>query len=97
MISSDEMTGIQALERKAPTKPLKPGVIERREFESIRHGTQCLIANFEVGTGRVLAPTVSQRRTEIDFVVHIQQTVATAPDDPWIFIVDRLNTHQSAT
>jgi hypothetical protein len=50
-VSIDEMTGIQALERAAPTKPPRPGFVERREFEYIRHGTQTLIANFEVGSG----------------------------------------------
>ena len=51
VVSTDEMTGIQALERAAPTLPLRPGQVERREFEYIRHGTQCLIANFDVATG----------------------------------------------
>jgi len=40
----DEMTGIQALERLAPDLPLRPGKVQRREFEYIRHGTQSLIA-----------------------------------------------------
>ena len=40
VVSTDEKTGIQALERKHPTKPLRPGQVERREFEYIRHGTQ---------------------------------------------------------
>ena len=50
------MTGIQALERIAPTKPTRPGLVERREFEYKRHGTQSLIANFEIVTGQVIAP-----------------------------------------
>ena len=44
VISTDEMTGIQALERKAPDKPMRPGKPTKREFEYIRHGTQTLIA-----------------------------------------------------
>jgi len=47
-ICADEKTSIQALEPKAPTKPMRPGQIERREAEYIRHGTQTLIGNFEV-------------------------------------------------
>jgi len=50
-VSIDEMTGIQALERTASTQPARPGLVERREFEYRRHGTQTLIANFEVGVG----------------------------------------------
>lgn len=48
----DEMTGIQALERIAPTLPMKPGQVECREFEYKRHGTLTYIGNFEVVTGR---------------------------------------------
>jgi len=95
LVSTDEKTGIQALERKHPTKPVRPGWIERREFEYIRHGTRCLIVNFEVATGHILAPSVGPTRTEQDFVNHIEQTIATQPDNSWIFITDQLNTHQS--
>lgn len=95
LVSTDEKTGIQALERKYPTKETKPGLIERREFEYIRHGTRCLIVNFEVATGHIIAPTVGPTRTEADFAEHIKRTVATDPDAEWIFIVDQLNTHKS--
>jgi transposase len=91
----DEMTGIQALERIAPTRPMKPGQVERREFEYARHGTQCLIGNFEVATGRVIAPTVQPKRTEEDFAAHIARTVATDPESGWIFVADNLTTHCS--
>jgi transposase len=58
VVSTDEKTGMQALERTAPTKPARPGQIERREFEYERHGTLCLTANFNVATGKVLCPTL---------------------------------------
>jgi DDE superfamily endonuclease len=93
----DEKTGIQALERQAPTKPMKPGLVERPEFEYKRHGTQCLIANFEVATGQVIAPTVQETRDEQDFADHIEQTVAIDPKAGWIFVSDNLTTHCSAT
>ena len=95
LVSCDEMTGIQALERAAPTLPLRPGQVERREFEYIRHGTQCLIANFDVATGQVVTPSIGFTRTEADFAAHIDHTVATDPDAAWVFVVDNLNTHQS--
>jgi hypothetical protein len=66
-VSIDEMTGIQALERAAPSLPMKPGHIERREFEYIRHGTKALIAAFDVASGKVIG-TLGDRRTEADFV-----------------------------
>ena len=96
-MSVDEMTGIQALERKHPTKPMRPGLVERREFEYQRHGTLTLIANFNVATGQVPAPSLGPTRTEVDFAAHIAQTIATDPEANWAFVVDQLNTHQSAT
>jgi transposase len=98
IFSVDEKTGIQALERMNPTLPALPAGrqrVERREHSYDRHGTLCLIANFEVATGRVVAPTIGATRTEEDFLKHIEQTVATAPEANWVFISDNLNTHQS--
>jgi transposase len=97
IVSTDEMTGIQALERLHPTKPVKPGIEERREFEYVRHGTQTLIANFEVATGKVLNPSIGDTRTEMDFAQHIKQTISVDPEGEWIFVCDQLNTHKSET
>lgn len=94
-VSTDEMTGIQALERAHPTQPMQPGQVERREFEYIRHGTLSLIANFEVAVGQVIVPSLGPTRTEVDFARHIAQTIATDPDARWTFVLDQLNTHQS--
>jgi hypothetical protein len=95
VVSTDEKTGIQALERAHPTRPMKSGFEERPEFEYIRHGTQCLIANFQVATGQMISPTVDQTRTEEDFSAHIEKTIHSDPKAYWIFIVDQLNTHKS--
>ena len=95
LISTDEKTGIQALERKHPTLPMKPGLIERREYEYLRHGTLALIANFDVVSGQVIAPSLGPTRTEEDFAKHITRTIATAPEDRWVFIADQLNIHKS--
>lgn len=96
-ISSDEMTGIQALERIAPSEPMSRGQIARDEFEYERHGTTTLIGNFDVVTGEMIAPTLGPTRTEQDFVQHIAKTVALDPQGEWIFIVDTLNIHWSAS
>ena len=48
VVSIDEMTRIQALERQELDKAMKPGQLLKREFEYIRHGTQTLIASFDV-------------------------------------------------
>lgn len=90
------MTGIQALERKAPDKPMRPGQLTKREFEYIRHGTQTLIASFDVSRGKIVHETIGQTRTEADFLAHLQQMVrATAGVKKWHLVMDCLNTHQS--
>ena len=97
MISTDEKTGMQALERLHTTKPVRPGLVERVEFEYVRHGTLSLIANFEVATGKVVSPSIGPTRTEADFVAHIDQTIEADPDAGWIFVTDQLDTHRAAT
>ena len=96
VLSTDEMTGIQALERKHPTRLMEPGQGERRECEYIRRGTVTLIANFDVAQGTVMAPSLGPTRTEKDFVDHIARTVASDPEvTRWHFITDNFNIHQS--
>ena len=96
-ISTDEKTGIQALERIAPTKPPRPGLIERIEGEYKRHGTLCLTADFEVATGEIASYTIAATRNEQDFANHIEQAIAADPSAPWTLVADHLNTHLSAT
>jgi hypothetical protein len=76
VVSVDEKTGIQALERIHPDHAMSKGKLELHEFEYARHGTQTLIANFEVATGKVISPTLGDTRTEEDFVAHIRATVS---------------------
>lgn len=95
VVCTDEKTGMQALEREHPSLPMKPGLVERREVEYIRHGVRCLTANLEVATGKVLAPSITVSRDDEDFAAHIKRTVALDPQARWIFIVDNLNTHCS--
>lgn len=88
--SLDEMTGVQALERKHPDLPMCAGKVERREFEYIRHGTLSLTCNFDV------ACTASQTRNEQDFLEHIQGRVASDPlATQGHFVSDNLNIHMS--
>ena len=94
-VSVDEMTGLQALERIAPSKSMIAGRCQLIEFEYARHGTLCLIGNFVVTTGELLRPTIGPTRTEADFAGHIERTVATDPEGSWGFVVDNLNIHCS--
>jgi DDE superfamily endonuclease len=97
VMSTDEMTGIQALERLHPCLPMQPGHGQRLEFEYERHGTLSLIANLDVVTGQVVTPSLGPTRTEVDFAAHIAQTIQIDPQANWLFITDQLNTHQSET
>jgi len=97
-VSTDELTGVQALERKHPGLPLAPGKVERREFEYVRHGTRSFILSRDVVTGKLLAPACGPTRTEADFLAHLQAVVATDPQTRrWHVVCDQLNTHQSAS
>jgi putative transposase len=92
----DEMTGIQALERKFPEQLMRPGKRERREFEYIRHGTQTLIASFDVASGQVVQASVGDTRTEVDYLSHVQYLIESDPNAiKWHLVMDCLNTHQS--
>jgi len=96
VISTDELTGVQALERTHPGLPLAAGRVERRAFAYVRHGTTTFILNRDVATGQVIAPSHGPTRTAEDFVAHLQRTVATDPAATrWHVVVDHLNSHQS--
>ena len=96
-VSVDEMPGLQALERIAETIPMQPGQPKRIEYEYKRHGTLCLIGNGHVVEGQMISPTIKQTRTESDFAWHIHNTVQTDPDAGWVFVLDNLNVHCSAS
>lgn len=93
--SVDEKTGIQALERIAPDRPMKKGRVQQIEFEYKRHGTIGLLAGLDVATGKIegcCKPT----RTEVDFVDLITHLVKSRPHaTKYHFVVDNLNTHLS--
>lgn len=92
----DELTGVQALERAAPTLPTRPGQIERREFEYIRHGTRSFTLSFDVVSGQIVASSCGPTRTEADFVAHVRRTVESDPSATrWHAVADNLNTHKS--
>ena len=98
-LSTDELTGVQALERKHPGLPLAPGKVERREFEYIRHGTQSFMINFDVrdGPGRDTLVRPDAHGSGLCRGT-IRQTVAADPTaHKWHFIVDNLNIHQAET
>lgn len=96
VISTDEMTGVQALERKHPGLPIAPGKVERIEFEYIRHGTLSFIVSFLVANGQIIVVSSGPTRKEEDFLSHIKQVVEGTPSiSHWHFVTDNLNIHKS--
>ena len=75
---------------------MKPGQVERREYNYERHGTTCLFGNKNVATGEIVAPMLNASRTEEDFVKNIEGVIATDPEAGWNFVLDHLNTHWPA-
>lgn len=95
-MSTDELTAVQALERKHPGLPLAPGKVERREFEYIRHGTRSFIISRDVLSGQIVEPLCGPTRTEADFLAHVQAVIASDPTaQRWHFVADNLDTHRS--
>lgn len=95
VLSVDEATGIQALERIAPDLPMAPGKPQAREFEYKRNGTQTLIAGINVATGKVHG-ICGNTRTEEDFSRFINQMIELNPGyEVYHFVLDQLNTHKS--
>jgi putative transposase len=77
---------------------MRPGRVERREFEYVRHGTLSCIVNLDVATGRVVCPSCGPTRTEADFAAHLRRTVASDPAATgWHVVVDNLDIHMSET
>jgi hypothetical protein len=95
-ISLDELTGVQALERKHPDLPMQPGHVLRREFEYIRHGILSWFINFDVVSGHIIEPSWGPTRTEEDALAHLRRLIASDPKaTKWHLMLDNLNIHQS--
>jgi DDE superfamily endonuclease len=87
VVSVDEKTSLQALERLHQTLTVRPG------FEYVRHGTRCLIASLVVPTGHIVG-SVTARRGTWDFVRHVRDVVEAFPDTKrFHWVMDNLNTH----
>jgi transposase len=89
----DEMTSLQANEKRAPGKRPSPGQCGKEECQYTRHGTVCLTGNWDVVEGQFLLPTVEETRNNEDFAKHIDRLIKTGLADGWVFVVDNLNTH----
>ncbi len=89
----DEMTSLQANEKRAPGKRPAPGQCGKEECQYTRHGTVCLTGNWDVVEGRFLLPTIEETRNNKDFARHVERLIKTVLASGWVFVVDNLNTH----
>ena len=96
LISVDEKTGIQALERVEGIAPKSKGLKQLQDYEYTRHGTTCLIGATNVANGDIPNYMLNETRTETDFLKFIIQTVNCFPkEDEVILLADQLNIHKS--
>lgn len=93
VLSIDEKTGMQALGRKAPDKPVRPGTAARREFEYVRHGTKSLLAALAVHEGTVTG-SCYDRHTNVEFLDFLRVLDRTYPSGEMHIIVDNLSVHK---
>src|SRR3712207_2033504 len=89
----DEKPQIQALERTAPTLPVRPGHPEAASFDYLRHGTTTLFAALEVATGRVTEACTERHRHQ-EFLLFLKQVAAAYPRRQLHVVVDNLATHK---
>ena len=94
VLSLDEKTQIQALDRTQPMLPMKPGQVERHTHDYERHGTTSLFAALEVGTGRVTTQARA-RHTGDDFLAFLRQVEHAYPDGELHVVLDNVSTHKT--
>lgn len=93
VLSIDEKSRIQALERSAPILPTQPGLAERRSHDYIRHGTSTLFAALEVATGKVTA-AVKPRHRQQEFLAFLKQVTRAYPDGELHLVMDNYSAHK---
>jgi transposase len=93
VLSVDEKTAIQALDRTQPTLPLRPGQVERRSFEYKRNGTTSLYAALVVHQGEVVGQCAPRHRHQ-EFLAFLRLLVRTFPGRQLHLIVDNLSAHK---
>jgi len=95
VLSVDEKTQIQALDRTQPMLPLKPGQIERRTHDYNRHGTASLYAAFDILSGKVLGRMTKRHRAKefLEFLRQIDRAIPKGLD--LHIILDNSSTHRT--
>ena len=94
VLSLDEKTQIQALDRTQPMLPMRRGQVERHTHDYTRNGTTCLFAALEVGTGKVTTDT-RERHTGADFLAFLRRVERAYPGVDLHVVLDNVSTHKT--
>jgi transposase len=95
VLSVDEKTQIQALDRTAPMLPLRPGQVERHTHDYERHGTTSLFAALDVATGQVIGEC-HRRHRAVEFRSFLDTIEASVPADLEVHVIlDNVSTHKT--
>jgi len=97
VVSVDEKSQIQALDRTQPGLPLRPGLAERRTHDYTRHGTTTLFAALEVATGKITADACYPRHRHQEFLAFLKKVAAAHPAVELHVVLDNYGTHKHPT
>ena len=91
----DEKSQIQALDRSRPLLPMRPGQVERRTHDYMRHGTTTLFAALDIATGKVIGQCFPRHRAR-EFLTFLRTLETQVPDDLDVHLVmDNYATHKT--
>jgi transposase len=93
VLSVDEKSQIQALDRTAPILPIRPGLPEKATHDYVRHGTTTLFAALEVATGKVTDACYPRHRHE-EFLRFLKKVARAYPRVPLHIVADNYATHK---
>jgi len=94
VVSVDEKSQIQALDRTQPILPLRQGIPEQQTHDYIRHGTTSLFAALEVATGKITADACYPRHTHAEFLAFLKLVAREHPRVRLCVICDNYATHK---
>jgi transposase len=95
VLSVDEKTQIQALDRTAPMLPMRPGQVERHTHDYERHGTTSLFAALDVATGQVIGEC-HRRHRAVEFRAFLDRIEKAVPPDLEVHVIlDNVSTHKT--
>jgi transposase len=94
VVSVDEKSQVQALDRTAPMLPVRPGLAARRTHDYKRHGTTTLFAALEIATGKITADACYPRHRHQEFLRFLKKVATAHPGTGLHVVLDNYGTHK---